>query len=143
MVEQSMLFQAKAFLCWDKFSDLAIKLIPIEKSVAFFYPPTSQIATINLFYEKANADFTREICLLFHEAGHFKQWSKFKSQHQEEKFWRLLDLDKGDEKVAFEREAWNSGAILLSEFAQEINLVLSKIMAQFRAHAEASIETYK
>jgi len=143
MVDQSMLFQAKAFLCWDKFSELSIKLIPIDKSVAFFHPPATEVATINLFYEQDNVDFTREICLLFHEAGHLKQWQKFESQHREQEFWRLLDLDKGDEKVQFERDAWDFGAILLNEFVQENNLVLSQIMAQYQAFAEASIETYK
>jgi len=72
-----------------------------------------------------------------------QQWQECKLQHREQDFWRLLDLDKGDEKVAFEREAWDLGAILLNEFAQENNLVLSQIMAQYQALADASIETYK
>lgn len=140
MVDKSMLFQAKAFLCWDKFADLAIKLIPVAKSVAFFHPPAGQIATINLFYEPDNVDFTREVCLLFHEAGHVQQWQNFKSQHREHHFWQLLDLDKGVEKMQFERDAWNCGAIILNEFSQKNSL---EIMTQYNAFAEASILTYQ
>jgi len=143
MVDKSMLFQAKAFLCWDKFSDLAIKLIPIEKSVAFFFPPAKDVATINLFYKKGNVDFTREVALLFHEAGHLKQWQDFQDQHREQDFWRLLDLDKGNQKMAFEREAWDFGAIFLKEFAQENNIELSQIIFSYQALVEESIMTYK
>ncbi|HEX9972763.1 MAG TPA: hypothetical protein VGD14_11890 [bacterium] len=143
MIDKSTLFQAKAFLCWDKFPDLSIKLIPIEKSAAFFHPPAGDVATINLFYEKDNIDFTRDICLLFHEAGHLKQWKNFCSEHRELNFWQLLDLDKGDEKAKFEREAWDFGAIFLNEFAQENNLVFSQLIPQYKALAEESIKTYK
>jgi len=140
MVDKSVLFQAKAFLCWDKFPELSIKLILIEQSVAFFHPPTREVATINLFYEQDNIDVTREVCLLVHESGHLMQWRNFQVQHREKNFWQLLDLDKGDEKMMFEREAWDFGAILLKEFLEENSL---EIMTQYNALAEESIITYK
>lgn len=143
MINQSVLFEAKAFLCWDKFPNLSIKLIPIEEAIAFFYPPTKDVSTINLFYEKDTKDFSHILCLLFHEAGHFRQWQYLSDQNRIERFWRGINLDKGEQKIQFEREAWKFGEELLEEFLIKINLDKNILIDVYKSYAEQSLLTYK
>lgn len=143
MISQAVLFEAKAFLCWDKFPQLSIKLIPIEAAVAFFYPPTKDILTVNLFYEKNTQDFSRALCLLFHEAGHLRQWQKLSAQNQTDEFWRLINLDKGEQKIQFERDAWNFGAELLGDFLIKIDQNQNTLEYIYKKYAEQSLLTYK
>lgn len=143
MIKQAVLFEAKAFLCWDKFPNLSIKLIPIEKVVSFFYPPTMDVATINLFYEKDAKDFSQTICLLFHEAGHFRQWQKFSANNQAAEFWHIMNRDKDEQKIQFEREAWQFGEELLGEFLAKINIDQNILINVYKGYAEQSILTYK
>ena len=143
VISQSILFEAKAFLCWDKFSDLSIKLIPIEKAIAFFHPPFKDRATINLFYEIGTKDYSPVLCLLFHEAGHFRQWQKFSSQNRADDFETWTDIDKGEQKVQFEREAWTLGEELLNEFLIKINMDQNNLKDYYNCYAEQSYLTYK
>jgi hypothetical protein len=142
MINQSVLFEAKAFLCWDKFPKLSIKLIPIDEATAFFYPPAKDILTINLFYEKHTHDFSRAIFLLFHEAGHLKQWQYLSAQNRANEFWRCIHLDKGDQKIEFERQAWNYGEELLSEFLAKINMDQNILINVYKSYAKQSLLTY-
>ncbi|UCE06794.1 MAG: hypothetical protein JSW07_01760 [bacterium] len=142
MISQTVLFEAKAFLCWDKFPHLSIKLIPIDEVSAFFYPPAKDILTINLFYEKRTHDFSRAIFLLFHEAGHLRQWQYLSAQARADEFWHFTHLDKGDQKIRFEREAWNYGEELLSEFLVKINMDQNNLINVYKSYAKQSLLTY-
>lgn len=142
IIGRSLLFEAKAFLCWEKFNQLSIKLIPIDEAVAFFYPPTGEFATIHLFYKSETQDFTSSVCLLFHEAGHFQQWQQWSNQGKGDEFWRSLNLDKGDEKIKFEREAWEHGHRLLQEFIERLNIKSSKLLDCYAELAQRSLLTY-
>jgi len=143
MINQSILFEAKAFLCWDKFPKISIKLILIDEATAFFYPPAKDILTINLFYEKHTQDFSYALCLLFHEAGHVMQWQNLSTQNREDEFWRYIHLDKGDQKIQFEREAWNFGEELLNEFLAKINIDQNILINVYKSYAKQSLLTYK
>ncbi len=143
MISQSVLFDAKAFLCWEKFPNLSIKLIPIEAAIAFFYPPTKDISSIKLFYQKNTKDFSQALCLLFHEAGHLKQWQNLSDQGNEEEFWERMNLDKGERKVDFERDAWQIGQELLSEFLAKIDVDKNILINVYKLYAAQSLTTYK
>ena len=143
MISQTVLFEAKAFLCWEKFPNLTIKLIPIDEAIAFFYPPTPDLLTINLFYEKNSPDFSRALCLLFHEAGHVIQWQNFSDHNQTEQFWNNIQQDRGEKKVQFESQAWNWGEQLLAEFLTKINMDQTNLINVYKSYAEQSLLTYK
>ena len=142
MINQSVLFEAKAFLCWEKFPDLSIKLIPIEKAIAFFYPPAKDNMTICLFYKKNTKDYSPALCLLFHEAGHLRQWQNLSIQNRSDEFERWTNLDKGDKKIQFEREAWKLGGELLNEFLTGINMNQNSLSDYYKSYAEQSLLTY-
>lgn len=143
MIDQSILFLAKAFLGWDKFPRLAIKLIPIEEAVAFFYPPESDVSTIHVFYERNGRDFSIALFLLFHEAGHLSQWQNFSTQNKQQDYWQLIELDKGEAKVVFEGEAWANGKILLEEFIEKNNLQSRQLIDRYHDYSEQCLMTYK
>ena len=143
MISQSILFEAKAFLCWEKFPDLSIKLIPIDKAIAFFYPPAKDVMTISLFYEKNTKDCSLALCLLFHEAGHLEQWQNLSNQNRADEFERGTNLDKGGQKIQFEREAWKLGGDLLNEFLTKINMDQNILINVYKSYAEQSLLTYR
>jgi len=143
VISQAILFEAKAFLCWDKFPTLSIKLIPIDKAIAFFYPPAKDIMTINLFYEMNTKDYSSALCLLFHEAGHLRQWQHLSNQNRADEFDHCINLDRGDQKIEFEREAWQLGGELLNEFLTKININLNNLNDYYKSYAEQSLLTYR
>ena len=143
MISKSILFEAKAFLCWEKFSDLSIKIIPIDKAVAFFYPPSKNMMTIKLFYEKNTKDYSPALFLLFHEAGHLRQWQKLSTQNRSNEFEHYTNLDKGKQKIQFEREAWKLGEELLTEFLTKINMDQTILIDVYNRYAEQSLLTYR
>ncbi len=143
MINQAILFEAKAFLCWEKFPKLSIKLIPINEATAFFYPPTKDIWTINLFYEKNSRDFSQALCLLFHEAGHLIQWLHLSAENRTDEFWNSIHRDKGDQKIQFEQEAWNYGQKLLTEFLTKINMEKNIFYPIYKSYAKQSLLSYK
>jgi hypothetical protein len=143
MISQSVLFEAKAFLCWDKFPNLSIKLIPIDKAIAFFYPPAKDVMTINLFYDKNTKDYSLALCLLFHEVGHLEQWRILSAQNRADEFWQSINQDRGRQKVKFEREAWNIGEELLTEFLTKINMDQTILIDVYNNYAGQSLLTYR
>ncbi len=142
MINKSVLFEAKAFLCLDKFPELSIKLIPIEDAVAFFYPPVKDVSTIIVFYNKQSGDFSQPLYLLFHEVGHFKQWLSLSEQNQEDEFWKLIELDKGEKKLQFEHEAWDYGEILLNEFFKQNEVNNVELIRYYKRFSEQCLLTY-
>lgn len=143
MVDRVTLFDAKAFLCWDKFRQLAIKLIPIDEAVAFFYPPTRDMLTIHLFYELDTTDFSRPLFLLFHEAGHLLQWQEMAAEGREQEFMRWMELDKGEAKVHFEQDAWQRGASLLYEFVAQKQLNSYDLPEAYKEFSKICLSSYK
>jgi len=143
MIDKSVLFEAKAFLCWDKFPQLSIKLIPINEAVAFFYPSKKNISTINIFYEKDTQDFSKAIFLLFHEAGHLQQWHNLSDLNREDEFWRLVEQDKGEQKNLFELQAWAFGESLLSEFIDKKKITNNKMIDSYKRFSKKCLLTYK
>ena len=140
MINKSILFHAKSFLCWDKFPELSIKLIPIQDSVGFFYPPQDNFSTIVLFYNAESKDFTEPLCLLFHEVGHYLQWELSGSI---EKFSKLIDLDKGKEKIAFEQQAWTRGEELFKEFLEKEKINKDILLEKYSELKDVSLATYQ
>ena len=94
MINKSVLFQAKAYLCWDRFPELEIKLIPLQSPVAFFYPPNKKFPVIHLYFNHGTKDFTDTLCLLFHEVGHYLQWDIESLFETEYDYFKLVNKDK-------------------------------------------------
>jgi len=118
----SVLFAAKSFLCWEKFHDLSVKLIPVQNFTAFYYPPDNHLHTIVIFYNPDAGDISQALFLLFHEAGHARQWHRMRERDESPGFTYYLNLDKGQEKIDFENEAWSMGRELMAEFIARQNL---------------------
>ncbi|NOZ63228.1 MAG: hypothetical protein GXO74_16365 [Calditrichaeota bacterium] len=139
MIDQSVLFQAKSFLCWDRFAELSIQLVPVQTAVGYFYPPRHDLASIVLFYHIAEKDVTEALCLLFHEVGHFLQW---KSSSNREDFLSNFQLDKGSEKIKFETQAWELGKSILIEFIDQHDSLNENILKKFDRLKQQSLRTY-
>lgn len=142
MITKSTLADAKAFLCWDAFENLSIQLVPIQEAVAYFYPPGTDKKSILLFYAGNEKNMENALFLLFHEAGHARQWERLASSKKEE-FSRKINLDMGDEKIDFEREAWKLGKELFIKFLKAKNLPHLDLIERFKNFAEHSLETYR
>jgi len=138
MITQHHLAQAKAFLCWDRFPDLSVKLIPLKEPVAFYYPPSKNAHTIVVFYAPEKEDLSQVLFLLFHEAGHYVQFRAY----QEQRFWEFVHLVEGPEKLCFEQEAWERGADILQEFLRQTDLPEQVLMHAYSHHAEQSVASY-
>ena len=63
-----LLVKAKQYLCWERFPDLAIQLVRIDRPVGYWLPP-GETHTILVFYR--DADVEDGLFLLFHELGHY------------------------------------------------------------------------
>ena len=142
MINQSVLFQAKAFLCWDKFPNLTIKLIPIKQTVGFFYPLQEKYSTIIIFYDSQCKDFSDSLCLLFHEVGHYVQWEFNNELGTRNEFQKLFNLDKGVKKIEFELDAWIRGQGFLKEFLQKEKIDEEKIFNKYNELKNNSLRTY-
>lgn len=142
MVSKSILSDAKAYLCWDKFDDLSIQLIEIKESVAYFFPPNHDFKTILLFYDKDQIDFSSALFLLFHEAGHALQYHEYEKQNNTEEFLRLMNLNKGSEKVRFEMTSWQKGKQLFTEFLETYQIKNSALLSNYETYAQISVQTY-
>ena len=142
MINRTILFQAKSFLCWDKCPGMSIKLVPIQESVAFFYPPLEDDASVILFYNTTAMNLTNPLCFLFHEAGHYWQWVKARRAGKLDDFNKMIQLDKGEDKVDFEREAWIFGQEMLVEFLKKENIGTMTVLAQYFKLMSKSLETY-
>jgi len=142
MVPKSLLTSAKAFLCWETGENLSIQLVPIQKAVAYFYPPQRDYSSIVVFYQPQYQDFAEPLFLLFHEAGHAQQWRSYAAQGQAERFHQMLDLDKGPEKLAFEKEAWGLGKVFLATFLEKQKLPAEKWLSRFTQYGDACLQSY-
>jgi hypothetical protein len=141
MIPFSVLAAAKAFLCWDGIDHLGIQLVPLRSAVAYYYPPGNQHHAIVVFYDPASRDFSEPFFLLFHEAGHARQWVQLHAVNRADYFQKMMNADRGQEKMAFEREAWDSGRQLLEEFLYREQLSPT-LTAHYDLYARASLLTY-
>jgi hypothetical protein len=142
MINQSVLFQSKAYLCWDRFPDLEIKLIPLQSAVAFFYPPNKKFPVIHLYFNYGTKDFTDTLCLLFHEVGHYLQWDKKLLSDTELGFFELINKDKGEDKIYFESQAWDYGQEYLEMFLKKEKINKKQVLERFKKLKNKSIKTY-
>lgn len=141
MVSKSVLNSAKAFLCWEAFESLSIQLVGIQDAVAYYYPTRNSYQSIVLFYHVASKDFSEPLFLLFHEAGHAKQWGKLHEEKREALFHKMVDLDRGTQKVNFEREAWHIGRRLFSDFIQREKLNMD-LLNHFDHYSTVCLKSY-
>ena len=139
MISQSMLREAKAFLCWDIFKDLSVQLMPLQKSTAFYFPPQNDLHSIVLFYLKDNEDFSEPLFLLFHEAGHVQQFRKIGDK---EKYHKNLQASNGKDRMAFEQDAWDDAFMLFEQFLKTRNIESKELTDSFRRFSQTCINSY-
>ena len=142
MLPKRILDQAKAFLCWDSFPDLTIKLVPLQEPVAFYYPPSPTYNTIVVFYPILCRDFSSPVFLLFHEIGHYLQFHEYRQQGREAIFWNLVNTIDGPQKIRFESDSWERGAVLFKKFLEQLGLFDRDLLKQYEHYAAQSITTY-
>ena len=135
-VSKSTLIDAKAFLCWDVFQDIAIQLVPLQGAVAFYFPPDPTTHSIVLFYDQSEDDFRQPLFLLFHEAGHKKQFEMLGKE-----FKKMMAIPNGKRRQNFELEAWHIGRLLFEDFVTTHNMDIS-FLQQFDQCAQKSIKSY-
>ncbi|MCX8043547.1 MAG: hypothetical protein N3B18_05400 [Desulfobacterota bacterium] len=142
MISAATLTSAKAFLCWDVFENtLAVQLVPIRTAVAYYYPPLNPHHGIVVFYSPQAPDLSEALFLLFHEAGHVRQWIRLHEKHHGEHFCAMIERDKGAEKIAFEQEAWHCGKELLERFVQHAHLD-PVVLEQYDLYGQACLLSY-
>ena len=141
VVGKSVLATAKAYLCWEVFGRLTIQLVPVQDAVAYYYPPNNESHSIVLFYQASLDDFSEPLFLLFHEAGHARQWSEIPVQKRESHFRKMINLDTGKDKTAFEEKAWEAGRELLSRFIEKEHLS-KNLLSRFDSYKEICLKSY-
>jgi len=142
MISQHLLNQAKAFLCWDAFPDVAIQLVPIQAAVAYYYPPSSDMHAIVVFYQPEAEEFASPLFLLFHEIGHYLQFQAHQRNGTLADFQVALQADNGAEKAAFERDSWERGAVVLTAFFEKHPVEKERLLAEYASYAESCIMSY-
>jgi hypothetical protein len=142
MLSKRVLEQAKAFLCWDCFSDVTVKLIPLQGSVAFYYPPSPDYSTIVVFYPARCQDFSEALFLLFHEIGHYLQFQEYRQQGKEQQFWKYVHSVDGLGKMQFEQESWERGQALFQDFLHRQKLNDKELLANYDNYAIHCVESY-
>ncbi len=133
---QSVLKEAKAFLCWDVFDDLAIQLVPLQNAAAFYFPPISETHSIVLFYDKSLRDFSEPLFLLFHEAGHRQQYALIGDLFDE-----MIKIPNGPQRQDFERQAWQLARRIFIDFVNHTRLD-KFVLHEFDQFAKKSIKSY-
>lgn len=114
-----LLVRAKQFLCWERYPDLAIQLIRIDRPVGYWFPPESGHKVL-LFYR--DGDEKEALFLLFHEVGHYL-------------------LSGRPEAANLESRAWELGKREFAVFVREAGLP-EKWLDDYDAFAVASLRTY-
>ncbi len=142
MVPKSILDQAKAFLCWDAFPDLAVQLVPLQSAAAFYFPPGGTLQAIVVFYDGRLRDFTEPLFLLFHEAGHALQRRRLAERGAGDLFARCMALDRGSRRAAFERRAWRLGGKLFAQFAEAGGLS-SRLLEKYAEYGGSCAASYE
>lgn len=146
MATKEVLDQAKAFLCWDMFPNLTIKLIPLEQPVAFYMPPSTNTHTIVLFYPVPCDDYWPVLFLLFHEIGHYRQFQAVCAQGKEARFWECVNMATGAEKIAFEAESWELGKRVLTDFLSHCHFSeesQQSAVTQYQSYAACCLKSYE
>jgi len=143
LVSENMLKEAKSYLCWNVFEQLSVQLIPIQDATAYYVPPVNPFHSIMVFYERRQKDFSHSLFLLFHEAGHVKQWKESDLQQNNEKFFEKINLDKGTEKQEFECKAWHYGRELLETFLRDYDYNTDNILQHYDEYADKCIKSYR
>ncbi|MBN2029701.1 hypothetical protein JW824_05595 [bacterium] len=139
-IGKSILDAAKAFLCWDMFPDLTIRLIQLQESVSYFHPPNDR-STIVLFCQKDNRDYSIPLFLLFHEIGHYIQYEQMKKAGTESLFWQHINTPTGKARSAFEQESWQKGKVYFNQFIEK-NSLHPSILSAYDQYAKMSTESY-
>jgi len=137
----NLLKEAKAFLCWDVFPQLAIQLTPAQHATAYYYPPSAHHSIV-VFYLDSPDSHKEAFCLLFHEAGHLVQQQHYAQSDRENDFIAMLNLDKGPVKQRFERQAWDFGRELLQQFLSGKKIATAIVLKQYDLYADKSLDTY-
>lgn len=143
MLSKFVLDRAKSFLCWDFLDNLSIQLVEINDTVAYFYPPQNRLSSIVVFYESGCKDFTHSLYLLFHEVGHYLQYSMYDSNNQLEDYWRIIQMDRGEEKVKFESQAWALGRDALKKFAETTSVISMNLLDEYTDYGHDCIKSYQ
>ncbi|MBN2009707.1 hypothetical protein JW960_10230 [candidate division KSB1 bacterium] len=142
LISKSVRDQAKAFLCWDYDKNLTIQLIPLHSEVAYFFPPARDLSTIFIFYPAHCTNFLNSICYMFHEVGHFEQFKKRKASSTKNSFIDEIQFDKGEQRLAFETEAWDLGAGILKIFLKTIDVDEKLILKHYIQLQTHSLQSY-
>jgi hypothetical protein len=142
VISKELLVSAKAFLCWEAVENLSVQLVPVQNAVAYYYPPQNVHHAIVIFFQPSASDFSEPLFLLFHEAGHALQYMRLCEQNREDYFQKMIDLDRGIEKMDFEKEAWAAGRDLLLRFLQKKALDLN-LLAKFDLYSRACTLSYR
>jgi len=142
VITPATLANAKAFLCWEVFDNLGIQLVPLRPAVAYYHPPQNNRHGIVLCYNPGAQDLSEALFLLFHEAGHARQWTQLQAAGRGDYFAAMLDSDRGDEKTQFEQKAWECGRELLERFADREHLAAS-VLAQYDLYGRACLLSYR
>jgi len=137
MIPKSVLDAAKAYLCWDVLPGLAIQLVPLKHALAYYYPPDNQTHSIVLFYDAGTKDFSESLYLLFHEAGHARQYNYL----QVKDFIKMISNCKGPNRIAFEMQAWQLGRSYFIDFIENQDLSTS-LLNEFDRYSRLCIESY-
>ena len=136
VISKAALDDAKSFLCWDVFTDLAVQLVPVLKETAYYYPADNEVDSIILFYNFDGEDSSEPLFLLFHEAGHKQQAGRMG-----EKFREMMEIPNGVQRQDFEREAWRFARQLFIEYVEHHNLD-ENVLEKFDQCAQKSINSY-
>ncbi|GAK51780.1 hypothetical protein U14_03026 [Candidatus Moduliflexus flocculans] len=143
MISKHLLNQAKAFLCWDAFPEVAIQLAPIQAAVAYYYPPSPDVHSIVVFYQPDAQDFSPPFFLLFHEIGHYLQYQAHQRAGTLAHFYAALQADNGAEKATFERDSWERGAVALNAFFERHQMKKERLLAEYAAYADRCVMSYQ
>lgn len=142
-VSLSLLQDAKSFLCWDVFPALAMQLVPIENTTAWYLPPDKELDRILVFYHSDTKGFADALFYLFHEAGHLMQKQSFEQNRDMHEFQKMLEMDNGPHKAAFEQQAWALGESILEQFLLSREKDPIAMLDQYRNLAVESIASYR
>ena len=137
-ITQALLFEAKAYLCWNANKDLSIQLVPDDKIPAYFIPKNNTMNSIILFYKGDGTDIAGSFFLLFHEAGHLQQFNE-----NPETFQNMMNCDNGANKQHFEKQAWQNGRELLHQFLQAQQLHATDILDKYDHFADQALRSYR
>ncbi len=142
LISKQMLFDAKAYVCWDVFSHLSVQLIPLDQPVAYYYPPQNPNHNIVVFYFASASEFAEPLFLLFHECGHVKQWKALQKGRNTSQFYASLNAADYNEKQQFEIQAWQHAEQLLADFLLQQYLEQPAIMQRFKSYRDECLRSY-